>query len=110
MGLIRAGDLDRRVTILRAGVVDDGFASTDTPPIEIGRRSAAKVDVSDRERFAAGQQGAAITTRFRMRSDSLTRTITTADLLAEGDATYTISAVKEIGRREGVEISAARKD
>ena len=110
MSGLDSGALDRRVSILRATLTDDGFATTPGEPQEVGVRWASKFDVSDRERSAAAQQGSAITTRFQMRWDSLTSTINTQDSLRLEGATYTISAVKELGRREGIEITAARRD
>lgn len=105
---MRAGDLDRRITLLRFGVT----YNTSNEPIEAwaeaGKRWASKEDVSDGEKVRAAQVGASVTTRFRVRSDSLTRTLTSADQIVYDGSTYEIQGLKEIGRREGIEITAHR--
>lgn len=107
---LRAGDLDRLVTLLRPTSVDDGFASAPGSAVTLGKRWASKADVSDRERMAAGQQGTAITTRFQMYWDSLTSTLVPADQISLDGAIYTIIATKELDRRGGVEVSASRSE
>lgn len=102
-----AGSLDRRVEILRGAPVDDGISTSTGEPAVIGIRWAARTDVSDRERLIASQQGAELTTRFIMRWDSLTATITADDQLREDGTMYQIiGKPKQVGRREGIEISA----
>jgi SPP1 family predicted phage head-tail adaptor len=104
---MRAGDLDTRVEILRSADIDDGISTTKSDFASIATRWAARLDISDRERLIASQQGADVTTRFRMRWDSVTSTITADDRLRDADATYEIiGKPKRIGRRKGVEITA----
>ena len=76
---IDAGELDRRISILRASKSDDGFSSDVRDFAPVDKRWAKKTDVSDGERVAASAQGQALTTRFLVRWDSLTTTITGAD-------------------------------
>ncbi|WP_420141760.1 phage head closure protein [Sphingomonas sp.] len=106
--LMSAGSLNWKVEILRAELADDGFATVDGPFEVIGTRAAAKRDVSDGERIVASQQGAEVTTRFALRYDGLTCTITASDKLRCDSVEYSISGVKEQGRREGIEVTAAR--
>lgn len=106
-----AGKLDRRITLQRYGIT----YNDDNEPIEgweeIGKRWASKEDVSDGEKVRAAQVGASVSTRFRVRYDSLTSTITAADRLTCEGVQYVISGTKEgDGRREEIEITAARQN
>lgn len=103
------GELDRRVTLQRYGIT----YNDDNEPIEgwaeLGKRWASKEDVSDGEKVRAAQVGASVSARFRVRYDSLTRTITAADRLICEGVQYLISGTKEgDGRRTEIEITAAR--
>jgi SPP1 family predicted phage head-tail adaptor len=105
------GKRDRRVVILRAGVVDTGLAREEGEFVEIGKRWANRRDLSDRERMLAAQQGADATTRFNVASDSLTRTITASDRLVLDDVVYAIVGKprEEADRRDGIEITAVSR-
>jgi len=107
---IQPGDLNRRITFLAAGTEDDGFTQQEGAFRPVAQRWASKRDVSDRERSTAAQQGSDVTTRFVVRWDSFTRSLSTKFRLECEGAAYTVSAVKEVGRREGVEITASRRD
>ena len=101
--------LDRRITLERYGVTLDEF----NQPIEgwapLGIYPASKEDVSDGEKVRAAQVGASVTTRFRVRFDSVTSTVTAADRLVCEGVAYQISGTKEgEGRRREIEITAAR--
>lgn len=111
MGL-DAGSLDRRITILRADAEDDGLSSAPGEMKPIGKRWAKKTDASDGERMRAAEQGQEITSRFLVRDDSLTRTVTGKDTLQCEGVAYAITGTKEYGgRRVGIEITAtARPD
>lgn len=104
---LAAGELDRRITILRGGTTDDGLSVVPAEPVPDIKRWAKKTDVSDGERVRAGQQGLEMTSRFVVRSDSLTRTLTSRDTLICGDVSYAITGIKECrGRNVGIEITA----
>lgn len=106
--MISAGHLDRMVQFLRAASIDDGIQNRPGGFAPHGGRVwAGKTPVSDGERFRAGQVGAAITDRFKVRYSSFTAAITTADRLVCEGRTYAITGIKEIGRREGFEITAS---
>lgn len=103
---MQAGKLDRRVQIMRAGTIDDGYQQTVGPYMPHGPAIwAEKQDVSDRERFAAGTVDPVITTRFRVRWSSFSAAIDRADRLVCEGREYAIVGIKEIGRREGIEFS-----
>lgn len=109
---IAAGELDRRIEIWRSAMVDDGTATVPGPPVRIGSRWAKKTDVSDGERVRAAEQGQEITSRFLVRSDELTRTITGKDMLVYRGRPHEVTGTKESDEREdGIEITAvARPD
>ena len=90
-----AGQLNRRITIQRstAGVStlnEEILTWTDYITVSAERR-----DFSEGERFAteerkAGQVGSQIIARFRVRSSTLTRTITARDRISHDSATWNI--------------------
>lgn len=103
----RIGSLNRRLQVHRAEAVDDGFAQTDGPLKAIGAAVPASLqDVSDAERMRAMQAGAIITTRFVVRSTAFTRAIRHSDRLTCEHRTYNIRAIKQLGRRDYLEITA----
>jgi SPP1 family predicted phage head-tail adaptor len=103
-----AGKLDRRITLERYTETVNEWNEPITGWTSLGQRWASKEDVSDGEKVRAAQVGASVSTRFQVRYDSLTSTITAADRLSYDGVQYQISGTKEIGRREGIEITAAR--
>lgn len=109
---MEAGKLDRRVTLLRASVER---AARSNAPVEtwspIGRVWASKRAVSDGEAAKSAEIAATVTDRFQIRWTSALSSVNAKDRLECGGVTYNIVAVREIGRREGLEISAkARAD
>jgi len=107
---VRAGRLDRRVQFRRATEGTDGFGQTETWGDHGGPVWAEKTDVSDGERWRAGEVAAHITTRFRVRYSAFTAAITPKDRLVCDGAIYNISGVKEVGeRRTFLEITAAAR-
>jgi len=109
---LSATELDHRISFWRGAPIDDGTATIDGPPAEIGRRSAKRVDVKDGERMRANQQGQELTTRWTVRSDALTRSIAGGDIIKHRGITYAVVGTKEVsGRFIGIEITtAARPD
>jgi SPP1 family predicted phage head-tail adaptor len=106
---MQAGPLDRRLQFRRATITDDGLAKSETWADHGSPVWAAKADVSDGERWRAGEVAAHITTRFRVRWSLFTAGITPKDRLACEGRSYDITGIKEIGRREGLEITAAAR-
>lgn len=102
-----AGKLDRRIQFLRAELIDDGYQERmgDYEPLGLPVWSS-KADVSDGERFSAGTVDAQITTRFQIRSSEFSRGIRSTDRLHCEGVEYGIVGIKEIGRRDGLEITA----
>jgi SPP1 family predicted phage head-tail adaptor len=104
---MRAGKLDRRITLERFGMTYNEWNEPTSGWSELGTRWASKNDISDGEKLRAAQVGASVTTRFQVRYDSMTKTLTAADRLTCEGREYAIVGIKELGRREGIEITAA---
>jgi SPP1 family predicted phage head-tail adaptor len=106
---IPAGSLDRRITIQRVTTAPNEF----NEPIETWRDLvtvfASKQDISDAERWSAGAIGAEITTRFQIRYSSQLAALDNRDRVIFDGRVFDIAGVKEIGRRKGLEITAAAK-
>lgn len=103
-----AGDLDRRVHFLRAGVIDDGYQTRPGPYEPHGGPVwAARQFVRDAERYAASTVGVDAVARFTVRYSSFTAGITHKDRLTCEGRTYGIVGIKELGRRVGIEITAS---
>lgn len=106
---MQAGNLDRRVQFLRAATEDDGYQTRPGPYVRHGAAVwASKRDVSDGERFAAGTITAGMMTRFQVRWSPFTAGIRETDRLECEGSTYAILGIKEIGRREGLEMTCQR--
>ena len=108
MGM-KAGDLNRRLTILRGGTEDDGFQTVSGAFDVVGTVWASRSDISDGERGRAGGIEATATTRFQVRYSAMTAAVTPKDRVKEGTQTFNVLGVKEIGRRIGFEITASRR-
>ena len=107
---LHIGAMDRRITLQMDGV-ETGRDAMNAPIYGMTEMTvwASKEDVSDVERVRAQQVGAEITTRFRVRwSGAVSRFDATGRVLFDGRE-YAVSGVKEIGRREGLEITAAAR-
>lgn len=105
-----AGKLDRRVTFSRATPTNTSLGITESWS-DIGTVWASRKDVSDGERAAAGMMQATLVSRFMVRSSGFSRALTPKDRLTEGGRSYQILGIKEMGRRDFLEITAeARAD
>jgi len=114
---VRTGQLDRQVRFQRADLVDDGFSSVEVWEDEDGPLWhgepvwAQKTDVSDGEKWRAGEVAATITTRFVVRWSSFSSGLTPKDRLFCEGQTYDITGIKEVGgRRRWLEITASARD
>lgn len=104
-----AGSLDRRIRVLQyiAGGLN-GFGEPAAPTWQqIAVLSASKKDVSDGERVNAQGVGANLTTRFVVRSSTVTRAVKAQDRIECDGRVYDIVGIKEIGRRDALEFSTA---
>lgn len=105
-----AGKLDRRVQVERYTLTDDGFSQVEDWASHGSPIWAERVDISDGERWRAGEVQAHVTTRFRVRSSAFSRDLTPKDrLVCEGD-TFDIVGIKQSPkRRTYLEITAAAR-
>lgn len=104
---MEAGSLDRKITLQRATETRDEFNEPVRTWATLATVSASMQPVRDAERVQAQQVGATITTRFQIRWRQSLRDLDPRDRLLFEGRTYEIASVKEIGRREGLEITAA---
>ncbi len=104
---MEGGKLDRRITLQQATVTYDALNNPVQTWVDLATVWAARMDLSDTERVAAAEVGAAMTTRFQIRYSEQVAVINPKDRLTFDGRTYEIVNVKEIGRREGLELTAA---
>ena len=101
--------MDRRLQFLRADLTDDGYSSVETWADYGSPVWAEKIEISDGERWRAGAVDASVTTRFRIRWSSFSAELTPKDRLSCEGRVFNITGIKELGRREGLEITAAAR-
>jgi head-tail adaptor len=104
------GRLDRRITVTQTGATNTGTGWTETTTT-LGTMWASRKDVSDGEKVAAGTVMGTVAARFVVRSSTVTRQIKPKDRLTEGGLVFEVIGIKEMGRRDYLEITAeARRD
>lgn len=106
MAKLPAGDLDRRIVIQRATITYDGLNNPQQSWATLATVWASKLDLYDSERLAAKEVGADMTTRFQIRYSTTVSGVNPKDRLTYAGKTYSIVNVKEIGREQGLEITA----
>ncbi|SNT42606.1 head-tail adaptor [[Luteovulum] sphaeroides subsp. megalophilum] len=94
---MRAPRFDRRIQIQRATLADDGFASVEVwadhgPPLW-----AARADLSDGERWSAGEVAASVTARFTLHRTAFAKGLTPKDRLVSEGRSFEISGIKVSG-------------
>lgn len=103
--MIRAGDLDERITLQRMAAPEDPWATPETTWTDLATVWAAVTWVSDRERFAAGETRAEITHRFTLRRAAAWADLGPLDRIAYEGRIHDILGVKRLGR-DGLEVTA----
>lgn len=101
--MIRSGDLDRRITILRATTVTDpgsGQQIETWGPLATVWASWRRA--SAREQLAASEISAEVTDVFTVRWTETTATITPLDRVEYQGRKYNLAEATELGRREGM--------
>ena len=109
---MRAGRLDRRLTIRRATRTQNALGETVETWADVATVWASKVDKATAEADARGSgeaRAATITTHFRIRWSTTTAAVTPLDRVFVGGREFDVTGVREIGRREGVEIMATAR-
>jgi head-tail adaptor len=107
---VTASKLDRRLTVVRSELVDDGFGVVQGPWEPVGTVPASRKDISDGEKWRAGEIAASVSTRFQVRSSTFSRAIKPQDrVICEGE-TFEIVGTKQAGGRfDLIEITASRR-
>ncbi|MCG8670207.1 MAG: phage head closure protein [Pseudomonadales bacterium] len=104
---MRAGTLDRLITIYQIGEARDAFGGiTETPSAYASNIPAHVRQIKGAEIFGNDSKIAEVDTLFRIRYDS---GITKKMYITYDSADYDIYFVKEIGRNEGLEVYAKAK-
>lgn len=107
---MQTGKHNRRVVIQRATVTQDAGSGENVETwATLATEFAEVVPLSDGERIKAAEVSAEITTRFRMTWKSSLSTVNAKDRLTFDSKTWDIWGVKEIGFRQGIEITAAAR-
>jgi len=108
---MKAGRLDRRITIMRASLSANALNEQEETWLDIATVWASKEDISDSERIRAQEVSAEITTRFQIRHSSAVADVNPKDRVRFDGRVFDIYGVKEIPYRAGLEITAtARAD
>lgn len=102
---MKAGNLDRHISILRQGAaIDDGYTVNPGVLGVLANRSAAWRPATRTEQFDNAGEEARSGGSFWVRSDSRTRQVVETDKVVYSGRIYEIFGIREIGRREGLEI------
>lgn len=106
---MKAAALDRRVSFKRATLTDDGFGQAETWADHGSPVWASFQPISDAERLRGGEVAASLTARFRLRWSEFSSGLTPKDRLVFDGREHDIAGVKEVGRREWVEVTASAR-
>lgn len=102
---IGAGRLDRRITIQRFTETRDEYNEAVQLWATLATVWASYEPLSDGEAFRAGETMAEASARFVVRYSTTLADLTPKDRLTFDGGTWQVVRVKEIGRREGLEIT-----
>lgn len=106
---MQAGQLDRRISILRATVAADGFNEQVETWGEIATVWAHAAPVMDAEKQRAGETLASKSYRFTIRYSSDVSDVDPRDRVTFDGRTYDLQGIKEVGRREFLELTAVAR-
>ena len=105
-----SGPLDRTITIEKRQYTLDAMGGEVITWVLIGNRAASSTPVKDGERFGNAEAIATITHRFQIRwNRAMWDQLDPKCRITFDSRLYDVVAVKEIGRREGIEISATAR-
>lgn len=102
--MLKAGNLDRRVQLLRRVTTHDGLQRVESWQL-LGTRWASRKPLPGGERAEGDGRRSFARYSLWLRRDSLTRTLSAADAVAiDGERFELIQPPLEVQRREGVEL------
>jgi SPP1 family predicted phage head-tail adaptor len=105
--MIAAGSLDRRISIQRMTLAENDFGEMVETWVPLQADLPANVEpVQAWERLQASEIAAGVTTRFTVRWGL---DLTPKDRIVYDGRVWDISSAREIGRREGQELTAAAR-
>lgn len=107
--MLRAGQLNRRVELYRPMSAKNGFNEDVATFVLVANVWASYEPLSDAEQRRASEVDASMTARFQIRYSSDVADCDPTWQLAFGGRPFDIVGVKEIGFREGLEISAVAR-
>lgn len=108
MDLLAAGALDRRIVLQRATTTVNAFGEEIPSWSAVATVWASFRPVSDGEKWRAGIVEAREIARFRIRFSADVSDLAATDRLTMDGDVWSITGVKELGRRGGLEITAER--
>lgn len=101
---MRAGDLDREITLQHVTVAAaDVNGSRSQSFTDYATVWSEKIDAGGREFFGGGQVQSELATRFKIRYRT---DVVPTDRITFGSASYNITHIQELGRREGLMLFA----
>lgn len=106
---MQAGRLDRRITIQRATTVANDFNELVQTWATHATVWAHAAPVMDAEKIRAGEMLGLKSYRFTIRYSSDVADVDPTYRLTFDGRTYDVSGIKELGRREGLEITATAR-
>jgi len=104
-----AGRLDRRIAIQRASFSTNALNEKVATWPTVATVWASAMPVSDGERLRTGETISDRMMRFQIRYSAAVADVDPRDRVLFDGRVYDISGVKEIGRREGLEITATAR-
>lgn len=104
-----AGRLDRRITLRRATSSTNAFNEPVYVWADLATVAAKVEPVSDGEQWRAGETLASKLTRFTIRYSTTVASVDPRDRIQYAGREYDIQGIKEVGRRQFLEITAAAR-
>lgn len=106
---ISAGRLDRRIVIERATYTQNAMGEQVPTWAPLATVWAEATPLSDGERIRAAEVSAEISMRFVIRWSPLVEDVNPKDRVSYDGRIWNLWGVKEIGRREGLELTAGAR-
>lgn len=104
---MRGGDLDRRITLQEEQTTPDGGGGVSVDWIDVATLWASMRQESGREYLAGGAISAERRVIFRLRWRA---GVTPQMRIIHGGGSFDIKEVRELGRREGLELHATARE
>lgn len=97
------------IDLMRPSSVDDGFQVAPGAGVSLGRCWASRRDISDGEKFKAGEMAADLMARFVVRPTLLTRSVTPKDAILHNGQQLSIVGIKTISEGTLIEFTTAER-